>query len=175
MDYPPEFDAALKIMLSLEGGFSNNPKDPGGATNLGISLRAVRLRDYDKDLKLDFDLDRDGDVDAQDIKMLDFPSNWEAVQAFYYQDYWVAANCQGILEEDLQVVHFDCAVNQGVRAAHEIMARQDKNQYDCGHSEAVPYLFARLSAYCGYKNAPDFIKGWRNRLLNLAKALKIEL
>jgi lysozyme family protein len=32
------FEACLKFTLKFEGGFVNNPKDPGGATNLGVTL-----------------------------------------------------------------------------------------------------------------------------------------
>jgi len=31
------FDRCLKFTLQFEGGFVNNPKDPGGPTNLGIT------------------------------------------------------------------------------------------------------------------------------------------
>lgn len=31
------FAACLPIILQSEGGFSDNPKDPGGATNLGVT------------------------------------------------------------------------------------------------------------------------------------------
>jgi lysozyme family protein len=31
------FDKCLKFTLKFEGGFVNNPKDPGGATNLGVT------------------------------------------------------------------------------------------------------------------------------------------
>ena len=32
------FDACLPIILQSEGGFVDNPADPGGATNLGITI-----------------------------------------------------------------------------------------------------------------------------------------
>jgi lysozyme family protein len=32
------FDASLKFTLQFEGGFVNNPNDPGGATNLGVTI-----------------------------------------------------------------------------------------------------------------------------------------
>ena len=31
------FDDCLKFTLQFEGGFVNNPKDPGGPTNLGVT------------------------------------------------------------------------------------------------------------------------------------------
>ena len=31
------FEACLKFVLQFEGGFVNNPKDPGGPTNLGVT------------------------------------------------------------------------------------------------------------------------------------------
>ena len=62
-DPTPAFERAFRLLLRAEGGYVNDPNDAGGATNHGISLRAVRLRDVDRDGHLDFDLDRDGDVD----------------------------------------------------------------------------------------------------------------
>lgn len=32
------FDACLKFVLQFEGGFVNDPRDPGGATNLGVTI-----------------------------------------------------------------------------------------------------------------------------------------
>jgi len=31
------FDKSLEMLLHHEGGFVNHPKDPGGATNLGVT------------------------------------------------------------------------------------------------------------------------------------------
>jgi len=33
------FDTCLAVILKAEGGFVNNPKDPGGMTNLGVTAR----------------------------------------------------------------------------------------------------------------------------------------
>lgn len=35
------FDPSLKFVLQFEGGFVNNPKDPGGATNLGVTIHTL--------------------------------------------------------------------------------------------------------------------------------------
>lgn len=40
------FDVAVKVVLFHEGGFSENPKDPGGPTNYGISLSYLRELEY---------------------------------------------------------------------------------------------------------------------------------
>ena len=49
-------------ILKYEGGFVNDPKDHGGATNMGVTLATWRQVGYDKD--------GDGDIDADEIKLL---------------------------------------------------------------------------------------------------------
>ena len=38
-NYPPAFERAVARVLSDEGGYVDNPADPGGETNFGISKR----------------------------------------------------------------------------------------------------------------------------------------
>ena len=38
--YSPEFLTAVERVLAIEGGYSSNPDDPGGATNFGISRKS---------------------------------------------------------------------------------------------------------------------------------------
>jgi len=54
-------DIAQEI-VAREGGFVNDPDDPGGATNHGVTIHTMR--------RLGLDLDRDGDVDAADVRQL---------------------------------------------------------------------------------------------------------
>ena len=43
------FDKCLKFTLQFEGGFTNDPKDPGGPTNLGITQATLSaLMEYDR-------------------------------------------------------------------------------------------------------------------------------
>lgn len=110
------FDVGLNWLIRAEGGFVNDPNDPGGATNMGVSLRAVQLRDVDRDGALDFDLDRDGDVDEWDIRLV---TPAQAAE-FYRADYWNAAGCTKV-QAGLDVALFDSAVLQGPRTATALL------------------------------------------------------
>ena len=82
------FPAAFAIVVGLEGGYVNDPRDPGGETKYGIAKRAHPELDI-KNLTLE---------QAQDI---------------YRREYWNAAACDMHPWEDA-ICTFDCAVNQGV-------------------------------------------------------------
>ena len=43
-----DFDKALKFVLKWEGGYSNDPNDPGGETKYGISKRSYPELDISK-------------------------------------------------------------------------------------------------------------------------------
>ncbi|MCB1366762.1 MAG: peptidoglycan-binding protein, partial [Rhodobacteraceae bacterium] len=49
-------------IVDREGGYVNDPNDPGGATNYGVTIHTMR--------RLGLDLDGDGDVDAADVRAL---------------------------------------------------------------------------------------------------------
>ena len=93
------FDTALAHVLHYEGGYSDHPSDPGGATNRGITkavLAAYRGRAVSKD----------------DVRAL---TKTEAA-AIYRSRYWDAARCDR-LPSGLDIAVFDCAVNQGIGRA----------------------------------------------------------
>lgn len=93
----------VKEIVAREGGFVNDPDDPGGATNFGVTLATVR--------RLGLDKDRDGDVDVADVKKLT-PEDAEAV---YLRHYYEGPKVDQ-LPEVLQASVFDMYVNAGSNA-----------------------------------------------------------
>ncbi|MBF9024031.1 peptidoglycan-binding protein [Rhodobacterales bacterium HKCCD6035] len=90
-------------ILSHEGGFSDDPDDPGDPTNLGITLAALRNAGRD--------LDGDGDIDRDDILRL---TRAIAVEIFG-EDYYRAPRIY-FLPGALQSVVYDMQVNAGAQA-----------------------------------------------------------
>jgi lysozyme family protein len=97
------FDTALRHVLQFEGGYSDHPHDPGGATNLGITHRVLETH-------------RGRSVSKADVRAL---TRAEATQ-IYRQRYWNAASCPA-LPPGLDLAVFDCAVNQGVARATRLL------------------------------------------------------
>lgn len=92
-----------KDVLRREGGYVNDPDDPGGATNHGVTLGTLRA--------LGLDLDGDGRVTAQDVLAL---SEEQAARIFvseYFEKPGIAR-----LPEMLQASVFDMYVNAGANA-----------------------------------------------------------
>jgi lysozyme family protein len=109
-----DFEQAVKVVLKHEGGWVNDPTDPGGATNWGISLRYLKtVGDRDGDGHLDGDIDNDGDVDWQDIKLMTV----DQAKAFYKAGWW-DANRYFDFAQPVATKIFDTAVNTGSKRAH---------------------------------------------------------
>ena len=90
-------------IVAREGGFVNDPDDPGGATNFGVTIHTMR--------RLGIDLNRDGVVDQRDLRSL---SQSDAVDIFI-QHYFHAPLIGG-LPDALHPSVFDMYVNAGNNA-----------------------------------------------------------
>lgn len=90
-------------IVAREGGYVNDPDDPGGATNFGVTIHTMR--------RLGLDLDRDGDIDPADVRLL---SRNQAIDIFI-RHYYNAPNIH-MLPEPLQATVFDMQVNSGSNA-----------------------------------------------------------
>jgi len=103
----PVFNQALAKLWPDEGGFVDDPDDPGGATNLGITLYTLR-RAGQLD-GIDVDLNHDGTVDAHDIQRLD-----KATAALIYRVEWWDRYGYGHIGDPLLAIKvFNLAVNVG--------------------------------------------------------------
>jgi len=83
------FELAIPIVLRHEGGLVDNPNDPGGITNHGVSLRWLKSKG------LAGDLNHDGDVDAADIKIMTV----EQASGFYKTYWWDKYNYGAIVAQ----------------------------------------------------------------------------
>lgn len=95
-------DLAEEI-VAREGGFVNDPADPGGATNHGVTLNTLR--------RLGLDVTRDGRIDAADVRALTEKQAVAIFVEYYYNRPGIAA-----LPEVLQPCLFDMYVNAGANA-----------------------------------------------------------
>lgn len=119
--YSDRYSAAVRDVLGSEGGFVDDPKDRGGTTNFGISLRFLASEgafDEDGDGKADFDLDMDGDIDGHDIRKL---TRGDATY-LYHRCFWTRFDCESFARPIGEMM-FDQAVNGGGGAARKILQR----------------------------------------------------
>jgi len=106
MTYSPRFHACLAEVLKWEGGWSNDPFDPGGATNKGITIGVYAAYVGAGDAGLRDDWAREELL--QELRSIDDAT----VAAIYHKNYW-----QLVRGDDLPVgidlAVFDFAVNSG--------------------------------------------------------------
>lgn len=106
------FDLAFHFTLGAERGYVDNPRDPGGATNLGISLRFLKNLKWRVGAWLVGDMNRDGRITEQDIRLLSIPVSKQV----YRHVFWEGGHCD-VMPPYLDIVFFDWAVNHGIQGA----------------------------------------------------------
>lgn len=95
-------DLAVEI-VAREGGFVNDPDDPGGATKHGVTLNTLR--------RLGIDITRDSRIDLADVRALTPAQAVDIYVEHYYRRTGI-----GALPEPLQASVFDMYVNAGANA-----------------------------------------------------------
>ncbi len=104
------FLKSLAHVLEMEGGYSNDPYDPGGPTNRGITLdEYARFRNETVDAQSRSRL-------ISELKRI--PD--DTVKAIYLKSYIKPAMCPAFTAL-LALMHFDAAVNHGVGAAIQML------------------------------------------------------
>lgn len=126
-------------IVAREGGFVNDPDDPGGATNFGVTLGTMRA--------LRRDTDHDGDVDVADVRGL---TRSEAVEIFlrhYYTRPGIAK-----LPAEVQPALFDMYVNAGSGAVKVLQRLLRRQGYDCTDDGVIgPQTIAATAAFAATK------------------------
>lgn len=87
------FEIAFARTLGLEGGYSNNPNDPGGATKYGITERVARDNGYQGDMR-------------------DLPL--AVAQKIYRKNYWDSLKLDNFVSPLASKI-FDAGVNVGTK------------------------------------------------------------
>lgn len=105
-----DFNKAIDVILKHEGGWVNDPDDPGGATNYGVSLRFVQ-QDMAKQGEdpAEYDFNHDGIVDWHDIKDMSV----EDAKAVYLREFWEPYSYSYIQDQTVATKIFDMHVNMG--------------------------------------------------------------
>ena len=162
----PIFDLALRHVLRMEGGFTDDPVDPGGPTNKGITLGVFAT--WNK--KIVNSKTRRGLV----IELKNVSD--ETVRAIYKSRYWKLGKCAE-MPAALAVMHFDACVNHGVTGAIRILQAAVDVDVDGEigpqtrralanqniKSTLAKYAALRERKYRGLKHFWRFGRGWLRR------------
>ncbi len=156
------FTLAVGFVLRHEGGYVNDPADPGGETNMGISRRAY-----------------------PDLPIALLPR--DEVIALYRRDYWLPMRCDA-LPGQVAFLAFDAAVNQGVAGAVRMLQQDLGVEVDGvigpltlhaasahNHDElALRYAARRAVRYATTANFERFGPGWMCRLMDCYRTALVQ-
>lgn len=160
-------EASLRYVLAHEGGYSNHPADPGGATNYGITQRVYDAFRQRNDLR------------QQSVRAI----TSDEVAAIYKRQYWDAVKADD-LPTGLDYAVFDYAVNSGPKRAVMDLQRVLGVKADgvVGNvtlaAASSGDVFAHIDALCNRRMAflqslktwKTFGRGWGRRVAEVAEA-----
>jgi lysozyme family protein len=159
------FEQSFALLLKHEGGYSNNVKDPGGMTNLGVTKRV--WEEY---------VGRP--VDEATMRGL----TPDMVGPLYKKNYWDVCKCDD-LPDGVDYAVFDLAVNSGTRRAAKMLQKAAgvaddgaigpatmKAVSECNpHDLALDICELRLAFLQGLPTWEVFGKGWGRRVAEVEK------
>jgi lysozyme family protein len=129
-------------IVTREGGYVNDPDDPGGATNFGVTIHTMR--------RLGLDLDHDGSITSADVRRL---TRDQAVGIFL--EHYYARPLIAELPEPLQATVFDMYLNAGGNAV-KILQRL---LVEMGHNVSVDGALGPQSLEAvrsAYRASPEY-------------------
>lgn len=166
------FDNIFSYILTVEGGYSNNPNDKGGETKYGITKNLAKMYGYD------------------DVSTL----TKEQAKEIYYKGFYLKNKLDKVASDKVALSIFDWLVNSGVWAIKKaqltlcnlgykvdidgIIGRDTLNSLNSvnvngflNEYHRIQKLFYEAIVY----NNPSqkvFLQGWYNRLNNKIKYIK---
>ena len=159
------FDKAFDLLIANEGGYVNNPKDPGGETNWGITKTVAESNGYSGDMRT-------------------MPK--ETAKGIYKKMYWDKLQCDQ-LPFIVAFQLFDAGVNHGNSQAVKFLQRAllvvddgvigVKTIAEVSKLEDLQIVLLfnveRINFYTNLKTFSTFGKGWMRRIAsNLKLATK---
>lgn len=172
------YGRALAFTLQWEGEYVNHPKDPGGATNKGITQAVYNSYRRAKGKR------------TRSVRWI----RKSEVHDIYRTRYWDAARCDG-MPHLVAIAHFDWAVNTGLRRATRHLQgvvgtatdgvwgpKSQKALLDrvAERGELIvteQYMNRRERYYLWLGSTPRFkvfLRGWMNRLNALRRLIRKE-
>ena len=170
-----EISKLMPFVLKWEGGFVNHPNDPGGATNMGVTLNVWKSQGYDKD--------GDGDIDVVDLKNITKEDATNIMKNNYWNR-WKASQINSQAVANILVDWTWCSGAWGIKIPQRLLGLVEDGSVGPKTIEAVNatidkdekkfiqqlYLTREQFIKDIIKNNPKlevFRKGWNNRLNDL--------
>lgn len=150
------FQQIFDRLIGHEGGYVNDPRDPGGETNWGVTKRTAQANGYTGNMKT---------------------MTRQQAYEIYRRAFWLRYNCEQ-MPDAVAYQFFDAAVNHGFGNASRMLQRAvgvlddgiigkySIEAINCNPiSDTLMVLNGeRLNFYTRLKNFDRFGKGWVNRV-----------
>ena len=158
------YKTCLAAVLKYEGGYSNNPADPGGATMKGITQKVYDVWRRKQGLGI------------QSVRSISQPE----VESIYKNNYWDVVRGDD-LPSGLDLAVFDYAVNSGpgraIRQLQKVLGVQQTGVMNAATIAAAKKNPESWAALCNERLAfmkrldtwPVFGKGWESRVNDVRK------
>lgn len=166
---------AMKLVAQFEGGYVNNPADPGGATNFGITQKVYDNYRVVRSLV------------KQSVKQIDEAE----VADIYRKQYWNEGKCDilDVIDAPIALIHFDACVNLGVFQAAKLLQRAvgvtadgvigsqtlSRIRIDNKHQMRLAYLAQRMDFYLDLVLAKpqmrQFLPSWMRRIQKITEQI----
>ena len=175
------YDQAMRFVLRWEGGYSNHPNDPGGETNFGVTHAVYDAWRIEQNLP------------KRSVKEIEE----HEVFAIYKNKYWLKSECLKLTPyEELALMHFDTAINMGLRRAAKTLQEAVGVTADgiigditlgAVHHKCQISALETMTAYADIRErvyrwiatnrdgSEKFLKGWMNRLNDIRQEVGIDV